>query len=563
MQNLTIKQKMTGVFALICVLTCAFAAFSIYTARSINNDSREISDVWMLGIDLAGRSEYDLAQVRIAQAGFMLATVAKDQAGQRRFEEDIAGKKEELLGALREYEDTIIAKEDRELFDKVEASLPPYHEVMQRVVDTARAGRTEEAIALYRGEGRKAFDAANAALDAMIEINRKGAAEAVARARALYTQSLWTMAIAITLVMGVVAAGAVIVLRDVTAPISGITETMSTLAGGNKTIAIPYADRKDEIGSMAAAVQVFKDNMIEADRLAAAQEAERRVKEQRAEKIATRTAAFDNVVRLSLSAVSSASKQMEGSAISMQAAAEETNTQSGAVAAASEQASANVQTVAAATEELSGSIKEIGRQVTQSAGVTSRAVEEANRAKDLVRSLDVAAQRIGKVVALITDIAEQTNLLALNATIEAARAGEAGKGFAVVASEVKNLANQTARATDEISSQITEVQEATKTSVGAIESIFDTIGQINQISATIASAIEQQTAATAEISRNVEQAAVGTKEVSTNIVGVTQAASETGQVSTQVLDAAKELAAQSETLRHEVDGFLQDIRNAA
>jgi methyl-accepting chemotaxis protein len=219
--------------------------------------------------------------------------------------------------------------------------------------------------------------------------------------------------------------------------------------------------------------------------------------------------------------------------------------------------------VAAATEELAGSIKEIGRQVTQSSEVTAKAVEEANRAKDLMRGLDDAAQKIGKVVALITDIAEQTNLLALNATIEAARAGEAGKGFAVVASEVKNLANQTAKATEEISSQIEGVQGATKSSVTAIESIFGTIGQINQISTTIAAAIEQQTAATAEISRNVEQAAVGTKEVSTNIVGVTQAAGETGQVSLQVLEAAKSLATQSDSLRTEVDGFLKDIQDAA
>ncbi len=351
--------------------------------------------------------------------------------------------------------------------------------------------------------------------------------------------------------------------RSIATPITAMTEAMTSLANGNKEAVIPGTEYTNEIGSMASAVQVFKDNMIKADEMAAAQDVERKAKEARAEKIAARTKSFDNVVRLSLTTVSSASKQMEGSAASMQAAAEETNVQSSAVAAASEQASANVQTVAAATEELAGSIKEIGRQVTQSSEVTAKAVEEANKAKDLIRGLDEAAQQIGKVVALITDIAEQTNLLALNATIEAARAGEAGKGFAVVASEVKNLANQTAKATEEISSQIAGVQGATKSSVTAIESIFGTIGQINQISTTIAAAIEEQTAATAEISRNVEQAAVGTKEVSTNIVGVTQAAGETGQVSLQVLEAAKSLNAQSDSLRTEVDGFLKDIQEAA
>jgi methyl-accepting chemotaxis protein len=180
----------------------------------------------------------------------------------------------------------------------------------------------------------------------------------------------------------------------------------------------------------------------------------------------------------------------------------------------------------------------------------------------MVRSLDEAAGRIGQVVALITDIAEQTNLLALNATIEAARAGEAGKGFAVVASEVKNLANQTAKATGEISSQISGIQGATKSSVDAIERIFQAIANVDQISATIAAAVEEQGAATKEIARNIEQAATGTKEVSSNIVGVTQAASETGHVSSQVLEAAKELGRQSVTLRSEVDTFLADIKAA-
>ncbi|MGE3333013.1 MAG: methyl-accepting chemotaxis protein [Rhodospirillaceae bacterium] len=354
-----------------------------------------------------------------------------------------------------------------------------------------------------------------------------------------------------------------IVGRAISRPVHSMTDAMSRLAEGDKTVAIPGTEYRNEIGAMASAVQVFKDNMIKADDLAAAQEAARKAKERRAEQVAQRTRQFDNVVRLSLGTVGSASKQMEASASTMQAVAEETNAQSAAVAAASEQASSNVQTVAAATEELTSSIKEIGRQVTQSSHVAAKAVDEANKAKDMVRGLDDSAQKIGQVVALITAIAEQTNLLALNATIEAARAGEAGKGFAVVASEVKNLANQTAKATEEIAAQINGIQGATKSSVGAIENIFQTIGQIDQIATTIASAIEEQTAATAEIARNVEQAAAGTQEVSSNITGVTKAAGETGQVSAQVLEAAKELASQSDSLRKEVDGFLADIKEAA
>jgi methyl-accepting chemotaxis protein len=218
--------------------------------------------------------------------------------------------------------------------------------------------------------------------------------------------------------------------------------------------------------------------------------------------------------------------------------------------------------VATATEELSSSIAEITRQVTQSARIAGQAVEESSRTTSTVRGLAEGAAKIGDVVKLINDIAGQTNLLALNATIEAARAGEAGKGFAVVAAEVKNLATQTAKATEEIAAQVGMIQQATGNSVAAIEGIGGTIGQINEIATTIASAVEEQGAATQEISRNVQQASAGTQEVSSNIGGVSQAAAETGAAASQVLSAADELSRQAETLRKEVGTFLADVRAA-
>jgi methyl-accepting chemotaxis protein len=560
MKNMSIKQTMTAIFFLIFIIFAAFAGVSTYTTHLINSRSNEISDVWLGGVNVLGRINSDLSDFRIGQSNHILTNDADEQ---RKFESALDETHKKFDKDSTDYEGTIVTAEDRELFNKFKTAAAAYLATTEKVLALSKKNQNDQAVAMMGGESSLAYKAADTLMDDLISLNLNGSKAATNAAESLYSSSLLSMVVCVAVVLATLGWAILIVNRSITSPISSITETMSRLAGGEKTIAIPFVERTDEIGSMADAVQVFKENMIKADELTAAQDVERKAKEARAERMAARTMAFDNVVRLSLSTVSTASKQMEGSATSMQAVAEETNVQSAAVAAASEQASANVQTVAAATEELTSSIQEIGRQVAHSTQVTAKAVEEGNKAKNLVRSLDEAAQKIDKVVALITDIAEQTNLLALNATIEAARAGEAGKGFAVVASEVKNLANQTAKATEEISTQISSVQSATKSSVDALESIFGTINQISQISTTIAAAIEEQSAATAEISRNVEQAAIGTREVSSNIAGVTQAAGETGQVSMQVLGAAQSLARESDDLRKEVDGFLRDIQEAA
>jgi methyl-accepting chemotaxis protein len=350
--------------------------------------------------------------------------------------------------------------------------------------------------------------------------------------------------------------------RVIAGPILRMTAAMGQLAGGDKTVEIPAHDSKDEIGDMAKAVDVFKQNMIRADQIAAEQKAEQAKKEQRQVAIEGFIATFESGVRGSLDTLASAATEMRATSQSMSTTAEETSAQATTVAAAAEQASANVQTVAAATEELSSSVAEIGRQVIQSTKIAGQAVDEAGRTNVTVQGLSAAAQKIGDVVKLISDIASQTNLLALNATIEAARAGDAGKGFAVVASEVKSLANQTAKATEEISAQVAAMQGATSGVVQAIQSIGGTIGSINEIATTIASAVEEQGAATQEIARNVQEAAQGTSQVSSTIAGVNQAASETGAASSQVLASAEELGKQAETLRADIDSFLANIRAA-
>ncbi len=360
--------------------------------------------------------------------------------------------------------------------------------------------------------------------------------------------------------VGAVLAIATFVGRGITGPLGVITGRMEQLASGDHQIVVEGQERRDEIGALARALQVFKEGEQERDRLAAEQKAEHERKMQRQHQIDALAAKFDKEVGALLQSVTTSVRHLTEAAESMSRGAEDTSSRSAAVAAASEQASANVQTVAAAAEQLSSSVQEIARQVAQSSSIAAEAVDQAERTNAMVQGLAQAAQRIGDVVNLINDIASQTNLLALNATIEAARAGEAGKGFAVVANEVKSLANQTARATEEITSQIKAVQDETGNAVTAIGAIGQTIGRINEIAANIASAVEEQGAATHEIARNVQQAAAGTDEVSSNIGGVSGSAQETRDTAQLVHDSAAELGRNAEDLRREVETFLGGVK---
>ncbi|XSC47071.1 methyl-accepting chemotaxis protein [Bradyrhizobium sp. RDT10] len=409
------------------------------------------------------------------------------------------------------------------------------------------------------------YDASNPALGSIVRI--KDAAVEITNSHAgAKAAAAWTQLILVALVtlFGIaVGVGSIWILsRRIIRPLTAMTAAMQRLAGGDMSIDVPALARADEVGEMARSVAVFRDNAIRANALATEQRTEQEKKEHRQQAMETLTQGFDRNATSVLDAVAASIVEMRATAERMAAVATENTNKASAVASGAQETSSNVQTVATATEELSASVSEISRQVTQSAAIAAKAVQEAQGTNAEIQGLAAMAQRIGDIVKLINNIASQTNLLALNATIEAARAGDSGRGFAVVAAEVKGLAEQTSKATEEIASQIAAIQGATQKSVVSIEAIGKTIGEISEIATTIASAIEQQGAATQEIARNVQQAASGTQEVSANVGGVTEGAAATGIAANQVEAAAGNLSRQSQQLREQVDAFLGQVRAA-
>ena len=447
----------------------------------------------------------------------------------------------------------------RKVFADVNANVEKYNEAYHKAAQNAHETETLANVEMLKMAQSIADDAA--------AIKQSGIAEETKieheTTETMASTESFVMMIAVgSIVLGIVLAW--LIGRAISKPVVGLCGGMRELAEGNFQVMLPGLGRGDEVGDMAQAVETFK---VKAEQKAR-EEAEAKMKQdqidaqKRKADMIKLADDFEGAVGEIIETVSSASTELEASAGTLTSTAQRAQELTTMVAAASEEASTNVQSVASATEELTSSVNEISRQVQESARMANEAVDQARKTNDRVGELSKAAARIGDVVELINTIAGQTNLLALNATIEAARAGEAGRGFAVVASEVKALAEQTAKATGEIGQQITGIQAATQDSVGAIKEISGTIEKLSEISATIASAVEEQGAATQEISRNVQQAAQGTQQVSSHIVDVQRGAGETGSASSQVLSAAQSLSSDSNRLKLEVGKFLNTVRAA-
>jgi methyl-accepting chemotaxis protein len=558
----SIRAKITAVVAFLLVAMTGMGLLAVRDLRAINANTVDVTTNWLVAIRALGDLRAGVITYRNVIREHMLGETIEEKDAAEKILASVVAANSRIRSV---YEATIASPEERALYNDWVRTWDEYKKGTQQVVALSRKTPGQfphEAHELNAKTVNPIGLKADEILKKDIDLNNAGADKAARDAADTYSSAFALLAAILGTSILVGIGVGIYLVRDVSRGIGSIVTPMQALGRGELAAQVPHQGEKTEIGTMANALQVFKEALIAKKAADEAAAADAEAKIERGRRVDSITRDFESMIGEIVQTVSSASTQLEASAGTLSSTAERSQQLTTAVAAASEEASTNVQSVASATEEMASSVNEISRQVQESARMATEAVDQARKTNDRVSELSKAAARIGDVVELINTIAGQTNLLALNATIEAARAGEAGRGFAVVASEVKALAEQTAKATGEIGQQITGIQAATQDSVGAIKEISGTIERLSEISSTIAAAVEEQGAATQEISRNVQQAAQGTQQVSSNISDVQRGASETGSASSQVLSAAQSLSGDSNRLKLEVGKFLTGVRAA-
>ncbi len=562
-RDLSVRTKILLAFAALMLALFSVGVLAIVRMASINAVMAQVRDDWLPSTAKIADLKIAVLEFRVQEGGYLLALSAHpENIGEAQAAVAAAGAKVEQ--AFEAFKPFISPDADGDGVMKSFATLwPNFRASSAQTLEVGRKGNLDKAIDLFYGSDLAAQRALMDILTKALEFNARGGKEAAVRAETTYHAGRFATIVSLVLGLVVGVAASIGLIVGLVRPVGRATAALERLAAGDLNVSVAGVERRDEIGSLIRALDVFKRNMLKARDLEQNAQASRaEVEAERRKLTAALAATFDQTINIIVGAVSRSTHELQESAHALSDAAAETAAQAQTVAVASATASGNVGSVASATEELSYSVKEIADKVRQSREIASEAAAQAEKTDAQMRELADAAEKIGGIVSLIADIAGQTNLLALNATIEAARAGESGRGFAVVAQEVKALAEQTAKATAEISAQIAGVQASTQNAAQYISTIVKTTEEVSELSAAVATAVEQQGAATQEIAHNVQEASSNSRQVANNIAGVQSSAQVSSSASIQMLVSVRDLSKQAADLRSEVDRFLHSVRAA-